>query len=73
MITKLQARTIAATFLSEEVELEFWPEVPEGLHDVDPGKEFLFACIRRNRLGSTEYVAVSKATGVARLAGEIGE
>jgi transposase-like protein len=73
MITKLQARSSVESLLLGEVEIVACSAVPDGLYGVHLEREFLFAVHHHYRIGSTEYIAVSKATGEARRAGEVGE
>lgn len=54
-------------------DLEPCPNPPTGIYGIDSTEYFFFAVINTRRIGATEYIGVSKETGIARHMGFNGE
>ena len=69
------AQRKACAFLSEHIELERCTEPLTELYGFNPSEEvlFRFKLFGRSKVGSSEYVGVSKKTGEARYLGRLGE
>jgi len=70
-----EAERIARDYLSKCIKLEWCKNPPKGLYGFNPDSDvvFMFDFYKTLRLGSTKYLAVSKATGLARYLGAFGE
>jgi hypothetical protein len=74
-VNELEANRTAHKFLCEHIELEQCNELPNGLYNFKSSEELLFRfrLFGHSLIGSTEYIAVSKETGVVRYVGFHGE
>lgn len=74
-ITKEAAKKLGQEFLCKSIEIEHCPSPPHGLYGFDANKEYLFTfrLFGHASVGSSEYIAVSIATGAVRYVGHHGE
>lgn len=75
---KKTAEKLARDFLSQNIELEVYTEIPSGItaYGLDIKNEFLvgFSISKEpHRIGSSQFVAVSKKDGTVRYIGYQGE